>query len=315
MRRNKNPQKQMFEIDTLAYYDNRLFLAQTLSHGHDIGEIVHEKADSIHQEIAALSHKLITIKAEDFSSRSELRKHIQDTFLLSSLGLEYGSQGDLDKAVRLLNRNEIIKFFQIGNTLIDKLVKHSQDTLKQAVLVSPETLKIPVYNEWEREFIEAIPKHKLVINTPQVVLYQISPPRPITHLIDLTVATQQLDHINYRSSYLHSLPTAKLFAVEYLPNTDGDTAREITTALMVNLLLYREIDFHLDPADLDNFRDIVYDAERGEIQKASKERLLAWIGHYLDLADKPDNVKKYAVAYWRECLRFLENEWQQGEQA
>jgi hypothetical protein len=174
---------------------------------------------------------------------------------------------------------------------------------------------MPVYNEWERKFIQAIPKHKLVIDAPQIVLYQISAPRPITRLIDLTIATQQLDHINYRSSYLQSLPTAKLFAVEYPPNTDGDTAREITTALMVNLILYREIDFHLDPADLDNFRDIAYDAERGEIQKASKERLLGWIGHYLDLADKPDNVKKYAVAYWRECLRLLENEWQQGEQA
>ena len=296
--------KKMFQIDAPAHYDNRLFLGQVLAHGDEEGKITHDDADTIHQEITALSYKLITIKAEDFSSRSELRKHTQEAFIRTSLGLEYGSQGTLDKAVLLLNKNRIIKFFQIGNTLVDKLVQRSQNTLKNAVLLPPETLEIPVYNEWERQFMKGILEHKLVIDTPQVILREISSPRPLTRLVDLTSINIQLCHIEHRLSYMQVLPLERVFATEYPPNVDGDIVREITIALMVNLILYREIDFHLDEDDLQNFRDIAYDAESGEIRKTAQERLLGWIARYLDHAGQPNEVKAYTVAYWRECLKF-----------
>ena len=296
--------KKMFQIDAPAHYDNRLFLGQVLAHGDEEGKITHDDADTIHQEITALSYKLITIKAEDFSSRSELRKHTQEAFIRTSLGLEYGSQGTLDKAVLLLNKNRIIKFFQIGNTLVDKLAQRSQNTLKNAVLLPPETLEIPVYNEWERQFMKGILEHKLVIDTPQVILREISSPRPLTRLVDLTSINIQLCHIEHRLSYMQVLPLERVFATEYPPNVDGDIVREITIALMVNLILYREIDFHLDEDDLQNFRDIAYDAESGEIRKTAQERLLGWIARYLDHAGQPNEVKAYTVAYWRECLKF-----------
>ncbi len=297
--------QKMFQTDAPAHYDNRLFLAQVLAHGAEEGKIAHDNADAIHQEITTLSYKLITIKAENFSSRSELRKHAQEAFIRTSLGLEYGSQGALDKAVRLLNKNRIIKFFQIGNTLVDKLVERSQNALKNAILLPPETLEIPVYNEWERQFMKGILEHKLVIDTPQVILREISSPRPLTRLADLTSVNTQLHHIEHRLSYMQALPLERVFAAEYPPNVDGDIVCEITMALMVNLILYREVDFHLDVDDLQNFRDIAYDAESGEIRKTAQERLFGWIEHYLDLAGQPDEVKAYTVAYWRECLKFL----------
>ena len=298
--------KKMLQIDTRAHhYDNRLFLAQALVYGTEEGNITHDKADTIHQQITALSYKLITIKAEDFASQSEHRKHAQEAFIRTSLGLEYGSQGDLDKAVRLLNKNRIIKFFQIGNTLIDKLVERTQNTLKNAVLLPPYTIEIPVYNEWERQFMKGILEHKLVIDTPQVILREISSPRPLTRLADLTYVNVQLSHIAHRLSYMQTLPLERVFVAEYPPNEDADIAREVTIALMVNLILYREIDFHLDVDDLQNFRDIAYDAESGEIRKTAQERLLKWIEHYLDLARAPDEVKAYTAAYWRECLKIL----------
>jgi hypothetical protein len=299
----------MFEIDTLAHYDNRLFFAQALSHGREDGKIAPEKVDAIHQEIAALAHKLITIRAEDFSSQSELSRCVEQAFLLTSLGLEYGSQGERDKAVGLLNKNRIIKFFQIGNTLVDKCVQYAQNTLEKAVLISPEAWgtreQIPVYNDWERQFIEAVPKYQLVIDAPQVVIHQLTPARPLARLQELAVINQQLDLINHRLQYAQTLPPEKVFVVEYPPNTDGDTLREVTIALMVNLILYREIDFHLDPDDLENFCDIAYDAEHGEIRTTTRDRLIGWSGHYLESAGQPEAVKKYAVAYWRECLKAL----------
>lgn len=309
----------MLESDAPVQYDSRLFLARTLARGDETDEISQEKGETIQQDIATLSHKLITVKAEDVSSPSELRKQVQDAFVLTSLGLEHGSHGDLDKAVRLLNNNRVVKFFQIGNTLIDELVERCQNTLEKAVLVSPEPSslpfldpeEIPVYNEWEHQFLNEIDDFKLVIDSPQIILRGVSVPRPITTPADLTILGQQLDNIDNRLTYLQALPLDEVFDAEYPPNTDDDTAREITIALMVNLILYREIDFYLDSGELQNFRDIAYDTDSGQLKNDSRDRLISWIGHYLDAAGLPDEVKNYAVAYWRECLKILETDLQQ----
>lgn len=315
MTKNEN----IFETDALIQYDNRLFFAQTLEHGQKAGKISPEKVDEIRHDAAALSHKLITIKVEDLSSFAQIREQIQEAFALTSLGLEYGSKGDVDKSIRLLNRNRPVKFFQIGNTLVDKLVIRSQNTLEEAQLISPEIPTLPfiaqeeirVYNDWERDFLESISKRKLVIDAAKVVLRQVYPPRPLTGLADIAIVNRQLDYLNYRLSYFQTLPQEKVFAPEYLPDAGGDIPQQITTALMVNLILYREIDFHLDAKDLENFHDIAYDLEREVINKSSCDILFGWIGHYLDLAGQPDEVKKYAVEYWRYCLKQLEAKLQQ----
>ena len=298
----------MLEADALTHYDSRLFLAQTLEHGQQTGRISPARLDKIHQDIASLAQKLIAIKVEDLSSRAEIRGQIQEAFTLTSLGLEYGCEGTLDKSVRLLNSNRLIKFFQIGNTLVDKLVERSQNTLEKAVLISPviqtvEQEKILAYNEWESDFLESIIERKLAIDAAQISLNQLSAnPRSLMNLADINVASQQLDYINHRFNYLLALPQEKVFAVDYPPDTDHDIARQITIALMVNLALYREVDFHLDEEDLDNFCNIAYDIEHGTVKEASQDLLLDWIRGYMEVAGQPEEVKKYAVEYWKYCL-------------
>ena len=302
----------MLEVDALTHYDSRLFLAQTLEHGQKTGRISPAHLDKIHQDIASLAQKLIAIKVEDLSSRSEIRGQIQEAFALTSLGLEYGCEGILDKSVRLLNSNRLIKFFQIGNTLVDKLVERSRNTLEKAILVSPavqtvEPEKIPAYNEWESDFLESIAERKLAIDAAQISLSQLSAnPRSLMSLADINIANQQLDYINLRFSYLQALPQEKIFAVDYPPGIEDDTARQITIALMVNLVLYREVDFHLDEEDLDNFRNIAYDIEHCTVKKVSQDLLFEWIRSYMDVAGQPEEVKKYAVEYWRYCLSVFE---------
>ena len=302
----------MFEADALAHYDSRLFLAQTLEHGQKTGRISTARLDKTHQDIASLAQKLIAIKVEDLSSNAEIRGQIQDAFALTSLGLEYSCEGILDKSVRLLNSNRLIKFFQIGNTLVDKLVERSQTTLEKAVLISPPTLsldpeKIPAYNESERDFLELIAERKLAIDAAQISLYQLSTnPRSLMGSADIKIANQQLDYIHQRLSYLQALPQENIFAVDYPPDTDFDTPRRITIALMVNLVLYREVDFHLDEEDLDNFRDIAYDIEECAVKKESQELLLNWIQDYMEVVGQPEAVKEYAVEYWKYCLSVFE---------
>ena len=303
----------MLEADALTHYDSRLFLAQTLAHGQNTGQISPAHLDKIHHDIASLAQKLIAIKVEDLSSRSEVRWQIQEAFTLTSLGLEYGCKGALDKSVRLLNSNRLVKFFQIGNTLVDKLVERSRNTLEKAVLISPaiqtiEQEKILTYNEWESDFLESIIERKLAIDAAQISLNQLSVnPRSLMSLADINIANQQLDYINLRFNYLQALPQEKIFAVDYPPDTDCDTARQITIALMVNLVLYREIDFYLDEEDLDNFWDIAYDIEDCIVKKASQDLLLEWIRSYMEVVGQPGEVKTYAVEYWRYCLSNFED--------
>ena len=302
----------MLEADALTHYDSRLFFAQTLAHGQNSGKIPPAHLDKIHQDIASLAQKLIAIKVEDLSSRAEIRGQIQEAFTLTSLGLEYGCKGALDKSVRLLNSNRLIKFFQIGNTLVDKLIERSRNTLEKAILISPamQTVgqeKIPAYNEWESDFLELIIERKLAIDTAQISLNQLSAnPRSLMSLADINIANQQLDYINLRLSYLQALSQEKIFAVDYPPDIEGDTVRQITIALMVNLVLYREVDFHLDEEDLDNFRNIAYDIEGCTVKKASQDLLLSWIRGYMDMAGQPEEVKTYAAEYWKYCLSVFE---------
>lgn len=304
--------QKMFEADPLVHYDSRLFLAQALEHGQKMGRISAAYLDKIHQDIASLAHKLIAIKVEDLSSGAEIRGQIQEAFALTSLGLEYGCEGILDKSVRLLKGNRVIKFFQIGNTLVDKLVERSQSTLEKAVLISPtlhtlEPERISAYNEWERDFLELIAERKLAIDAAQISLYQLSTaPRSVLGFADINIANQQLDYIDHRLRYLQALPQEKVFSVDYPPDTDCDTPRQITIALMVNLALYREVDFHLDAEDLDNFWDIAYDIEHGTVKKASQDLLLEWIRGYMDVTGQPEEVKRYAVEYWKYCLSVFE---------
>ncbi len=306
----------MFEIDVPVQHDRRLFLSRTLVRGDETGKLSCSKEEAIRQEIATLSHKLITVKTEDVASLPQLRQQVQEAFVLVNLGLEYGSHGDLDRSVRLLKNNRVVKFFQIGNTLISELIDRCHDTLENAVLVSPKSSAltqndiedIPLYNEWERHFLDAINDHKLAIDSPQVMLRDVTTSRPITNLTDLAIVRQQLNTIDNRLAYIQSLPLQKVLDAEYRVNSDGDTAREITIALMVNLVLYHEIDFHFDSRDLKNLRDIAYDSESGQIKGDTCIRLINWIKHYLDLASLSDEVKAYAVDYWQDALKVLETE-------
>ena len=308
--------KKILESHALIQYDNRLFFTQTLANGQNTGEITPERIDEIHEDTAVLSHKLITIKAEDFASSTAVREHIQEAFALTSIGLEYGSKGDLEKSVLLLNKNRTIKFFQIGNTLVDELAARSRRALEASILTVPEqpmpldtALKeIHVFNDWEREFLESISGRKLVIDAAQVVLDQVSMPRPITNLEEITVANRQLDNFDLRLSYFQALPQDKVFEPELLYRISDDLPRQITQALMVNLILYREIDFQLTPKDWDTFHDIAYDPEVFAVKKEMRGKLLAWIGHYLNSLGQPEEVQKYAVKYWEYCLDQLETE-------
>lgn len=303
----------MFEIETLDIRDSRIFLAQAFEHGVQNETISFDRLEILHEQIVAISNKLITVKVRDSSSKHEIENWVTNAFILISLGLEYASKGDLVKAVNLLNQNDLVKFFQIGNTLAKRLTEYAKEVKENAILVSSDidqievTLeKIEIYNAYENQFFEAVISLQLNIVNAKIILESSGKHRPITAISDLNLVRSMLENLERRSEYYHTLPKSKIFDANFadLEFVDGSEI-VLTQALMINLALYRQLEFHVTQEDIDNFHDICYDEEFDTIRKDTVDLLIGWIGHFLDQAGRDERVKHYAIEYWRYCLEKL----------
>ena len=306
-----------FSLVAEAQLDGRLFLAQALAHGDTFGGIPRERADTLYQNIAAIAHKLITMKTADLSDQSGLRTQIQTAFTLTSLGLEYGSKGDLDKAVRLLCKNRVVKFFQIGNTLTEKLLDRARQLLQHGVILPPdrdetgvlgttytdlETEGIQIYTQAEQEFLKALLTYRTMIRSPQITIRDTDVPRALIHLAEVNMIDQQLACIENRCHYVKALPLDNLFALDPPLSIFPNPIEHLTLGLIVNLVLYRQADFQLDDDTRQDFHELAY--VDGEIRQSLRQQLLDWIAQYLEQAHQSEPVKTYAVSYWDDCLRM-----------
>ena len=306
-----------FSLVAEAQLDGRLFLAQALAHGDTFGGIPRERADTLYQNIAAIAHKLITMKTTDLSDQSGLRTQIQTAFTLTSLGLEYGSKGNLDKAVRLLCKNRVVKFFQIGNTLAEKLLDRARQLLQHGVILPPdrdetgvlgttytdlETEGIQIYTQAELEFLKALLTYRTMIRSPQITIRDTDVPRALIHLAEVNMIDQQLACIENRCHYVKALPLDNLFALDPPLSILPNPIEHLTLGLIVNLVLYRQVDFQLDDDTRQDFYELAY--VDGEIRQSLRQQLLDWIAQYLEQAHQSEPVKTYAVSYWDDCLRM-----------
>ena len=306
-----------FSLVAEASLDGRLFLARALAHGDAFGRIPREQADALYESIAAIAHKLITMKTADLSDESALRTQIQTAFTLTSLGLEYGSKGDLDKAAQLLGKTRPVKFFQIGNTLMEKLLDRARHLLEHAVILPPsrdeerplgatytdlETEGIQIYTQAELEFLKALLIYRTSIRTLQVTIRDTDIPRPLLHLGEVEMIDRQLACIEHRCDYVKALPLDNLFALDPPISIFPNPIEHLTLGLIANLVLYRQVDFQLDEDARQDFHQLAY--VEGEIRASFRQQLLDWIAKYLEQAQQPELVKTYAVAYWDDCLRI-----------
>ena len=306
-----------FSLVAEASLDGRLFLARALAHGDSLGRMPREQVDALYQNIAGIAHKLITMKTADLSDESALRTQIQTAFMLTSLGLEYGSKGDLDKAAQLLHKTRTVKFFQIGNTLMEKLLDRARHLLEHAVILPPsrdeerplgatytdlETEGVQIYTQAELEFLKALLIYRTSIRTLQVTIRETDTARPLLHLADIEMIDRQLACIEHRCNYVKALPLDNLFALDPPLSIFPNPIEHLTIGLIANLVLYRQVDFQLDEDSRQDFHQLAY--VDGEIRESFRQQLLDWIAKYLEQTQQPDPVKAYAVAYWDDCLRM-----------
>ena len=306
-----------FSLVAEASLDGRLFLARAFAHADTLDHIPREQMDTHYQNIAAIAHKLITMKTADLSDESALRTHIQTAFTLTSLGLEYGSKGDLDRAVQLLRKTRIVKFFQIGNTLMEKLLDRARHLLQHAEILPPspdeerplgvnytdlETEGIQIYTQAELEFLKALLIYRTTVRTLQVTIRDTETPRPLLHLAEVEMIDRQLACIEHRCDYVKALPLDDLFTLDPPLSIFPNPIERLTLGLMVNLLLYRQVDFQFDEEARSDFHQLVY--ADGKIRESFRQQLIDWITQYLEQAQQSEPVKMYAASYWEDCLQM-----------
>ena len=309
-------QTRKFPLVSEATLDERLFLTQALAHADTFGTLSREQAETVYQQVAAIAHKLITMKMSDLSDLSGLRTQTETAFTLTSLGLEYGSKGDLDTAVRLLRKNRLVKFFQVGHTLTAKVLERARHLLEDAVLKPPnrdtdsligasytdlETEIVPIYTVEEQQFLKALLTYRTTVRTLQVIIRTPQRPRPFVRLSEVDMIEQQLGCIEHRWRYVEALPVDDLFLLDPPLSLLPDPIEYLTLALMVNLVLYRQVDFQLDEETRQDFHELAY--VDGKVRDSLRDQLLEWIATYLEQQQQPEPVKTYAVAFWDDCLR------------
>jgi len=304
--------EQNLDTNPLVRFDPRIFLAKVIAYGTETNTLSEKEIIGLNEQLANISHIVIRRKARDLSAQHEIRKGVSDTFCLSSIGLEYVSKFNEKIALRLLKNNKVQEFFRIGNTLFKRVIEIAKSVKEESVLtlqkpsLSQRSEEIELLNFLEGQFLDALLAGKVIIDNADVAIQLTVPPRPIATSVDLTIAETMIQYLDRRIAYLKKLPAEKIFAAQYLPDSESDLSKEITCALMINLALYRRFEFQIDfDEDLKTFRDVCYNAEEGKISEKTVHFLINWISTYLQRVDADETVQQYAIEYWRYCINKL----------
>lgn len=165
-----------------------------------------------------------------------------------------------------------------------------------------ETEGIQIYTQAELEFLKALLIYRISIRTLQVTIRDTETPRPLLHLAEVEMIDQQLACIEHRCDYVKALPLEDLFTLDPPLSIFPNPIEHLTIGLIANLVLYRQVDFQLDEDARQDFHQLAY--VDGEVRESFRQQLLNWIAQYLEQAQQPESVKRYAVSYWDDCLQM-----------
>ena len=311
----------MENASALIQHDPRLFLFKALGEFAEQEDISVERFNEINQQIVAIVNKLSIIKPVDISKLSELRGVARVAILRLNLGLEHSSQLDLSRAVRLLMHNDMIRFYQIGNTLMVKLKHDSQDIQQRARLTvsesgmvqmesHPETvMEMCLLSQLEVDFLLRLVNEILIIGEVSIIIESLQKEgQSIEQLSQFEIADRMLKNLSYRLDYLETLPfylMAKEKDFRYARNLEKsiDLAGKISCGIMVNLVIDSKKHFCVTRADVDQFREKCVGLDG--VLEGTEEMLLKWLIEYLETHEVKEAVIDYAYDYWSYWIERL----------
>lgn len=311
----------MENTDSLIEYDPRLFLSRALSALGQLEDVPAERIDELNRQIVAIMNKRSVMEPVDISKLSELRTVARAVVLRLNLGLEHGSKLDLIRASHLLVRNDMIRFYQIGNTLMTKLKRDAESLQQRARLTIAETgmvqvgghpeavMEMPLLSQIEKDFLSAVLDETLIIGevTP-VINSETEREEPIEQLSQVEIADGMLKNIDLRLDYLQTLPLYLITKEKDFRYVEGmesseDLAGKITCGMIVNLAINSGRYFCVTLDRIGRFRAECVTSD--EISELVEEKLLAWLLEYLETQQAAEAVIDYAYDYWMYWLNQL----------
>ena len=311
----------MTDANSLIEYDPRLFLFKVLSELGELENVPVERIDELNRQIVAIMNKRSVMEPVDISKLSELRTVARAVVLRLNLGLEHGSKLDLIQARHLLVHNDMIRFYQIGNTLMTKLKRDAEDIRQRARLTIAESgmvqigahpevvMEIPLLSQIEEDFLSALIEENLIIGEVNAVVESTNGQKqPLEQLSQVEIADGMLKNLDLRLDYLQTLPLyliAKERDFRYVGSMEGseNIAGKITCGMMVNLAIDSEEHFCVT---LDNVRRFRKDCvTTNGVSEAAEEMLLAWLIKYLETHQGTEAIIDYAYDYWMYWLNQL----------
>lgn len=304
----------MESTNSLIEYDPRLFLFRALSELNELEETPTDRIDELNRQIVAIMNKRSVMEPVDISKLSELRTVARDVVLRLNLGLEHGSELDLIRARHLLIHNDMIRFYQIGNTLITKLKREAEALRQRARLTIAESgmvqigkhpeavLEMTVLSRIEEEFLSAVIDEILIIGeVASVIKSKTEREQPIEQFSQVEIADGMLKNIGLRLDYLETLPLYLIAREKDFRYVDGmesseDLAGKITCGMIVNLATDSGRYFCVTLDRVRSFREegITPDG----VSETVEEKLLAWLLGYLETHQGTEAVIDYAYDYW-----------------
>ena len=311
----------MANANSLIEYDPRLFLFRALSELGELENVPIERIDELNRQIVAIMNKRSVMEPVDISKLSELRTVARDVVLRLNLGLEHGSKLDLIRARHLLIRNDMIRFYQIGNTLMTKLKRDAEDIRQRARLTIAESgmvqigahpeavMEIPLLNQAEEDFLSALIAENLIIDEVAAVVESTNgQEQPIEQLSQVEIADGMLKNLCSRLDYLQTLPLhliTKEKDFRYMESMEGseNLAGKITCGVMVNLAINSRRHFCVTLDNVRKFSEACVTTTG--VSETSEETLLAWLIEYLETHQATEAVIDYAYDYWMYWLNQL----------
>ena len=311
----------MTNTNSLIEYDSRLFLFRALSELGESENVSIERIDELNRQIVVIMNKRSVMEPVDISKLSELQTVARDVVLRLNLGLEHGSKLDLIRAKHLLVHNDMIRFYQIGHTLMTKLKRDVEAIQQRARLTIAESgmvqigahpeaaMEIPLLSQTEEDFLSALTDENLIIDAVVAVVKSTNEKKqPIEQLSQVEIADGMLKNLSLRLDYLQTLPLyliAKEKDFRYVESGgwSEDFAGKITCGMMVNLAMEGSRHFCVTIDSVRRFRADCITAN--EVSEAVEEKLLAWLIEYLETHQATEAVIDYAYDYWIYWLNQL----------
>ena len=311
----------MTNTNSLIEYDSRLFLFRALSELGESENVSIKRIDELNRQIVVIMNKRSVMEPVDISKLSELRTVARDVVLRLNLGLEHGSKLDLIRAKHLLVHNDMIRFYQIGHTLMTKLKRDVEAIQQRARLTIAESgmvqigahpeaaMEIPLLSQTEEDFLSALTDENLIIDAVVAVVKSTNEKKqPIEQLSQVEIADGMLKNLSLRLDYLQTLPLyliAKEKDFRYVESGgwSEDFAGKITCGMMVNLAMEGSRHFCVTIDSVRRFRADCITAN--EVSEAVEEKLLAWLIEYLETHQATEAVIDYAYDYWIYWLNQL----------